>query len=124
MDCLDSVCSDMSVFHNVSDIRELSGPTFFKLAYRLPAYEGASRRDLEGWLEDAQIAEVEAEERKYPPRYVNDVDLASMREKEGRVSEISDGERAATLEELVAAGPAVPAIGQDVPIFTVIRVGD
>lgn len=33
----------MSVFHRIDDITALDGPTFFRLAWRLPAYEGAMR---------------------------------------------------------------------------------
>jgi hypothetical protein len=40
---LDDVASDMSVFHRVDDITALSGRTLFRLATRLPAYEGAMR---------------------------------------------------------------------------------
>jgi hypothetical protein len=41
----------MSVFHRVDDITTLSGPVFFKLAWRLPAYQGvmaARARAAEG----------------------------------------------------------------------------
>lgn len=30
----------MSVFHRIDDVTVLDGPTFFKLAWRLPAYAG------------------------------------------------------------------------------------
>ncbi|RPE39740.1 hypothetical protein EDD90_2757 [Streptomyces sp. Ag109_O5-1] len=30
----------MSVFHRVDDIHRLDAPSFFKLAWRLPAYQG------------------------------------------------------------------------------------
>lgn len=43
LDCLDDIASDMSVFHRVDDITALDGPTLFRLAWRLPAYEGAMR---------------------------------------------------------------------------------
>ena len=116
----------MSALHRIQDIGELDGPTFFALAYRLPAYEGASRTDLEGWLEDAQEAERQAEEAKFPPRYI---DSGDMREKEGRVSatpvyepqRVQREDRAATLDELVAAGPPMPQLGEIAPIFEVAR---
>jgi hypothetical protein len=38
---LDDVCSDLSVFHGVRDASRLDAVVFFKLAYRLPAYQGA-----------------------------------------------------------------------------------
>ncbi|WP_042400215.1 hypothetical protein [Streptacidiphilus carbonis] len=41
--CLDDIASDMSVFHRVDDITALDGPTLMRLAWRLPAYEGAMR---------------------------------------------------------------------------------
>lgn len=41
--CLDDIASDMSVFHRVDDITTLDGPTLMRLAWRLPAYEGAMR---------------------------------------------------------------------------------
>lgn len=37
---LDDVASDMSVFHRVDDVTELDAVTFWKLAWRLPAYQG------------------------------------------------------------------------------------
>lgn len=123
----------MNVLHRVRDVLELDGPTFFHLAYRLPAYEGAARVDLQAWIEDLQELEQqaiqEAEEAKYPPRYI-DVSLDEMREKEGRVSmtpkaaflEVEHEDRAATLEELRASGPAAPALGQMAPVFEIVKV--
>jgi hypothetical protein len=124
-ECLDSVCSDMHVFHDVADIGELDGPTFFRMAYRLPAYEGASRLDLAGWLEEIETEELLAEQHKYPPRYIDEVSLETMREKEGRVVGTSVHEdRAATLAELAAAGPPAPILGQNAPIFEMPTVTD
>lgn len=45
--CLDDIVSDMSVFHRVDDITALDGPTFFRLAWRLPVYQGAMRARVE-----------------------------------------------------------------------------
>lgn len=120
----------MSVLHQVRDIRELDGPTFFRLAYRLPAYEGASRTDLEGWIEDIQDAEAQAEqarhEAQFPPRYVDQAELS--REKEGRVNvpvqEASMTDRAATLAELAEAGKPEPFLGQIAPVFEMPTVTD
>jgi hypothetical protein len=122
----------MSVLHQVRDIRKLDGPTFFRLAYRLPAYEGASRTDLEGWLEDVQGAEAQAEQARYeaqfPPRYVDQAELSP--EKEGRVSvpvqeaSMIQPDRAATLAELAAAGKPEPFLGQIAPIFEMPTVTD
>lgn len=43
LDYLDDLESDFSVFHRVDDIYSLDGPRFFRLALRLPAYEGVLR---------------------------------------------------------------------------------
>lgn len=40
VDYLDDIESDFSVFHRVDDVWSMSGPRFFKLAWRLPAYQG------------------------------------------------------------------------------------
>lgn len=40
LDHLDDLESDFSVFHRVEDIYSMPGPRFFKLAYRIFAYEG------------------------------------------------------------------------------------
>lgn len=43
LDHLDDLASDFSVFHRIPDITELDGPTFLRLAWRMPAYEGVMR---------------------------------------------------------------------------------
>lgn len=43
---LDDIESDMSAFHRVDDITTLDGPRFFKLAWRLSAYQGVIRARL------------------------------------------------------------------------------
>jgi hypothetical protein len=43
VDFLPDLESDFSVFHRVDDMRALDGPRFFRLATRLPFYEGAMR---------------------------------------------------------------------------------
>jgi hypothetical protein len=123
----------MNALHRVRDILDLNGPTFFTLAYRLPAYEGASRIDLDNWVQEMQEQELRAEERKYPPRYI-DVSLDEMREKEGRVNgtpraafleeETDYEDRPASLEELRASGPAAPTLGQLAPVFEIVKVTD
>lgn len=40
---LDDVASDFSAIHRVPDIRVLSGPVFFRFAFRLTAYESVMR---------------------------------------------------------------------------------
>lgn len=47
MHCLDDIESDMSALHRIDDITSLDGPRFFRLAWRLPAYEGAMRARLQ-----------------------------------------------------------------------------
>lgn len=37
---LDDICSDLSVFHRIDDIFDLDAVTFWRLAWRLPAYQG------------------------------------------------------------------------------------
>ena len=46
LDHLDDVESDLSVFHRVDDWQRLDSPRFFRLAERLPAYNGAVRAAL------------------------------------------------------------------------------
>lgn len=46
LDHLDDIESDLSVFHRVDDMWAMDGPRFFRLAVRLPAYEGVVRRRL------------------------------------------------------------------------------
>lgn len=40
LDHLDDIASDMSAFHRIDDVTTMDGPTFFRLAWRLPAYTG------------------------------------------------------------------------------------
>lgn len=37
---LDDIESDLSAFHRIDDYRALSGPRFFRLVWRLAAYQG------------------------------------------------------------------------------------
>lgn len=50
---LDDIASDLSVFHRVDDITALDGPTFLRLAWRLPAYQGVMRARLLAEQQDA-----------------------------------------------------------------------
>lgn len=43
---LDEVESDLSVFHRIDDIRTVPSSRFYRLAERLPYYDGAVRRVL------------------------------------------------------------------------------
>jgi hypothetical protein len=112
----------MSALHHIKDVRKLEGPAFFKIAYRLPAYEGAARHDLEGWLEDVSEAEQQERINAMPPLYEAG-HVADMRDKEGRVRE-PQAERTLTAEELMAAGPAAPQLGELVPMFQVTKLED
>ncbi|MEU8920293.1 hypothetical protein AB0D10_05055 [Kitasatospora sp. NPDC048545] len=40
LDHLDDLASDFSVFHRIPDVTVLDGPTFLRLAWRMPAYQG------------------------------------------------------------------------------------
>jgi hypothetical protein len=108
----------MNALHRIRDIKKLDGPTFFRLAYRLPAYEGAARLDLEGWLEELNtelnpeksLDEIRSELYGSAPRRPHEESVVQ-----------TDSTRVATLEELQAAGPAMPALQQNVPIFEVVR---
>ncbi len=40
LDHLADLESDFSAFHRVEDITQLDGPRFFRMAYRLSAYQG------------------------------------------------------------------------------------
>lgn len=44
---LGDVESDLSAFHRIDDIWSMNGPRFFRLAERLPAYQGAIRARAE-----------------------------------------------------------------------------
>jgi hypothetical protein len=112
----------MSALHQIRDITELDGPTFFRLAYRLPAYEGAARVDLEGWLEEL-TAEPIIEKSDSEIRAELYENYQERPEEEDDVVQ-PNSERVLTLEELVAAGPAKPEISQNVPIFEVVRSTD
>jgi hypothetical protein len=41
--CLSDIESDMSAVHRIDDVWSLPGPRFFKLAWRLAAYQGCMR---------------------------------------------------------------------------------
>jgi hypothetical protein len=41
--CLSDIESDMSAVHRVDDIWSMDGPRFFRLAWRLAAYQGCMR---------------------------------------------------------------------------------
>ena len=108
---LDDVCSDMSRFHGVRDITTLDCPTFFALARRLPAYQGAVLHGLE--LLRAEVAEVRDEElleQMYDAPYIRTEDEEEVLE--GRVL---------TADELERLGPPAPEIGQFAAIFEVAK---
>lgn len=49
---LDDLASDFSAVHHIHDMTRLSGPAFFRLAFRLPAYEGVMQARVRDLLED------------------------------------------------------------------------
>jgi hypothetical protein len=123
------VCSDLSVFHGIRDaMRELDGPTFFALAYRLDAYQGAvtaaaMREAGEGPVVDAEMY---GEEEGYPiepPQYVEQSGNGEMAAQPVAVQPASAGPDvpALTAEQLEAMFPAAPQIGQEVGLFEVTR---
>jgi hypothetical protein len=44
---LDDIESDLSAFHRIDNMWEMEAGRFFRLAYRLPAYQGAMRARAE-----------------------------------------------------------------------------
>jgi hypothetical protein len=107
----DEVVSDMSRFHGVTDILALDGPTFFALATRLPAYEGAC-------LVALRLA------KEQPQEELNGAELRELLyetpvEETQPPEEIAPEEHVMTAAELVAAGPAAPELGQLVGLFEI-----
>lgn len=120
----------MHIFHRIKDITTLDGPTFFTLAYRLPAYEGAARLELAHWVERIESSTEEIrpfteEDRAalYPGKAAEEI-REEQRRMEARQTMLEDEGRVATLEELLAAGPAAPLISENVPIFEIKRPTD
>lgn len=56
LDHLDDLESDFSAIHRISDIYALDGPRFFKLAYRMSAYQGVMRMRTEEQMSREQEA--------------------------------------------------------------------
>jgi hypothetical protein len=52
---MDEVESDFSVFHRVDDVHQLESSRFFKLAERLPFYQGAVRGRMEA-MQNIELA--------------------------------------------------------------------
>jgi hypothetical protein len=93
----------------------LSGPVFFKLAWRLDSYQGAVLAAAES---EAALEELSSNgQRRLPidaPMEYPDVEVEEEEEVlEGRVL---------TAEELERQYPAAPTIGQDVGLFEVTKV--
>lgn len=103
------MCSDMSVFHGVRDIYTLDGPTFFRLAYRLLDYEGATLSSVESAVAEFQDRQVSGRTHDAPPG------------KSPAEAPSPSEPRTMTLEELHMAYPAAPSIGENVPMFEVVR---
>ncbi|MEV7770587.1 hypothetical protein [Kitasatospora sp. NPDC086791] len=84
LDHLDDLASDFSVFHRIPDVTTLDGPTFLRLAWRMPAYEGVMRA--------AALAAREADTGPAP------------RMAPGRQEEINPGTRTALMADPAFAG--------------------
>lgn len=52
LEYLDDIASDLSVFHRIDDANVLNGPAFFRLVFRLAAYQGVIRGRLEAVLRE------------------------------------------------------------------------
>jgi hypothetical protein len=65
---LDDIASDMSVFHQVRDIWTVPGAWFFRMAYRLAAYEGVMRARVLAEQEEATPAQAEPHSAPYAPQ--------------------------------------------------------
>jgi hypothetical protein len=113
---LDDVCSDMSVYHRISDIRLLDAPTFFSLARRLPAYNGAVCIALKNLQEYVQS---ERNQALKDQRYLDPASGKPAPKHE--VSKPTEEARAMTADELQQAGPPAPEIGQYVGLFDVVK---
>ena len=112
----------MSVFHGIRDIEELDGPTFFRLAYRLPAYQGACRVDVEALLEAEWVQEEVGEQDDRTPEEIRADLYPDQVLKLGEEEQVSEPmSRGATLEDLEKAGPPAPILSELAPIFEVMR---
>jgi hypothetical protein len=54
LDHLDDIASDLSVFHRIDDPSTLDGPTYFRLAWRLAAYQGVMQARANAAREEQQ----------------------------------------------------------------------
>lgn len=78
MDHLDDVASDLSVFHRIDDIGVLDGPTFFRLAWRLPAYNGVMRAIVTAEHQEATARGADEAYAPGRPRDINPGTQASL----------------------------------------------
>lgn len=62
LDYLDDIASDMSAFHRIDDVSALDGPTFFKLAWRLPAYTGVMQARALAESESSSLSQPAAQQ--------------------------------------------------------------
>ncbi len=96
--CLDHLAdleSDFSVFHRVEDLDTLDGPRFFRLAYRIAAYQGVMA---------AVIAEQEAQHRPPAQQAPTQVAAAGPATLPGGRSRLTPEESEANLMTLRMAG--------------------
>jgi hypothetical protein len=80
---LDDIESDLSAFHRIDDMWAMEAGRFFRLAYRLPAYQGAMRARAE-----AQAME---EQKRHGGRDVVQVGSGELSKIDGFGQAIADG---------------------------------
>lgn len=80
---LGDIESDLSAFHRIDDMWDMEAGRFFRLAYRLPAYQGAMRARAE-----AQALE---EQKRHGGRDVVQVGSGELGKIEGLGQAVEDG---------------------------------
>jgi hypothetical protein len=100
----------MSVFHHIDDILELPGYVFWRLASRLPAYQGAVTMGIERLREEVREYQ---EEHVRDRLYTEPVDAPQYR------TPVSD--EPLTADQLESIGPPAPELGEQVGLFEVTK---
>jgi hypothetical protein len=116
----------MSRYHGVRDILSLDSPSFFALASMLPAYEGAVLHALRRHKDEPEVDPEELRAQLYtvptevpipaPTPIAEDVPAVETIQP----PMIQEG-HTLSAEELVAAGPPAPELGQYVGLFEVVK---
>lgn len=68
LEYLDDIESDLSVFHRVDDIDDISGPKFYRLVVRLTAYTGVMQARVEALREEEENGGSGSTQRSERPR--------------------------------------------------------